>query len=177
MLDRIGRRFAWILVALMLAGLAGSIPAPAGTKPLSLSDAIEKVNWFEGLKTEEKASLKSVAAVRRAKAGEKIIEQGKATKRIMIVLDGKAQVLVDGKEVATLTGQFIVGEIEFLDMSPASADVILMQDADIVEMGNLALYSLMDKEPRIGYLLMAELARLEAERLRQSNLRWKTAGN
>ena len=106
MLERIVRRFVLILVVLMATGLAGSFNTQAGSKSLSLTDAIEKVNWFEGLKTEEKASLKSVAAVRRVKAGEKIIEQGKATKRIMIVLDGKAQVLVDGKEVATLTGQF-----------------------------------------------------------------------
>ena len=175
--DRMGRSFALILVVVMLAGLASNIPTSAGNKSMSLSDAIAKVKWFQDLKSGEKESLKSVASIRRAKAGEKIIEQGKSTKKIIVVLDGKAQVLVDGKEVAILSGEFIVGEIEFLDMSPASADVILQQDADIIEMGNLALYSLMDKEPRIGYLLMAELARLEAERLRLTNLRWKAVGN
>jgi len=169
------KRFVFVSVSALVAVLAFSMLASAGAK--SLSEAIAKATWFQDLKSEEKELLKSVSKLRHMKAGEKITEQGKPTKKIYIVPSGTASVLVDGKQIATLSGEFIVGEIEFLDMSPASADVVIQQETDIIEIENLALYSLMDKEPRIGYVLMAELARLEAERLRQTNIRWSKVGS
>lgn len=63
----------------------------------------------------ERAALTSAAILRHCKEGERIIEQGKPLSKMFIVLDGQAEVRVNGKLVATLPEQSLVGEVEFLD--------------------------------------------------------------
>jgi CRP-like cAMP-binding protein len=83
-----------------------------------------------------------------------------------VVLEGQAEVRVNGKLVATLPEGSLVGEIEFLDGLPASADVIVLKETRLIEINNAALTSLMRKQPRLGYVLMSEIARIEGQRLR-----------
>jgi signal-transduction protein with cAMP-binding, CBS, and nucleotidyltransferase domain len=170
--EQMFKRFAWLILVVMLANLAGNLFISAEAKTLALSEALAKAKWFEDLTNAERDELRSAATMRHCKAGERIIEQGKATQKMFIILNGKADVLISGKRIVSLSGEFLVGEIEFLDMLPASADVVLLQETDIIELSNAALSSLMDKQPRIGYVLMCELAKIEAERLRQTSARW-----
>jgi CRP-like cAMP-binding protein len=85
---------------------------------------------------------------------------------MFIILEGQAEVRVTGKLVATLPEQSLVGEIEFLDRLPSSADVIVLKETQLIEINNAALNSLMKKQPRLGYILMSEIARIEGQRLR-----------
>ncbi len=125
----------------------------------------------QGLAEPEREALKAAATLRRGKAGELIVRQGKAMGRMLIILEGKAEVRIDGKLVATLSGQSLVGEIEFLDTLPASADVSLLEEADLIELNSAALTTVMEKQPRLGYVLMREIAKIEAGRLRKPNPR------
>jgi CRP-like cAMP-binding protein len=113
--------------------------------------------------------LKSVTRLRQARAGERIITQGAKSGSMFIILNSPAHILVNGNHIVTLTGQILVGEIEFLDTFPASADVIVTQDTGLIEVDHAALTGLMDQQPRIGYMLMRELARIAAQRLRAGN--------
>ena len=61
---------------------------------------------------------------------------------------------MNGELVATLPAQALVGEKEFLDGRPASADVILMEASYVIELSNAKLERLMDQHPRRGYVLM-----------------------
>ncbi len=121
---------------------------------------------FSALTDGERSMLKSAAALRHCAEGERIIEQGKFTGRMFIILDGRADVLVNGKMVASLPPQSLVGEIEFLDSRPASADVIVRGKSRMVELNNAALSGLLEEQHRLGYLLMREIARIESTRLR-----------
>jgi len=89
--------------------------------------------------------------------------------RMFIVLEGQAEVRVNGKPVATLPEQSLVGEVEFLDALPASADVVVLKETRLIELNNAALTGLMKKRPRLGYVLMSEIARIEGQRLRAMN--------
>ena len=85
---------------------------------------------------------------------------------MFIVLEGQAEVRVNGKLVATLPEQSLVGELEFLDMLPAMADAVILKETDLIELNNAALSGLMKKQPRLGYVVMSEIARMEGRRLR-----------
>ena len=85
------------------------------------------------------------------------------------MLEGRAEVRVNGRHIVTLSGQSLFGEIEFLDMLPVSADVVLLEETDLIELRNSALTALMEKQPRLGYVLIREIARIEARRLRDTN--------
>jgi len=82
------------------------------------------------------------------------------------MMEGKAEVLINQKQIFTFSGQNLFGEIEFLDMLPASADVTLFQDTDLIELDQSALTSLMENQPRLGYVLMKEIAKIESQCLR-----------
>ena len=162
-------RFVWVVVVLMFGNLASNSFAADEAEALALSKALVQVKLFAELTDAERDALKSAATLRRGKAGERIIEQGKTLDRMFIVLEGQAEVWVNGKHIATLSGQPLVGDIEFLDTLPASADVLLVKEADLIELNYAALNGLMEKQPRLGYVLMREIARIEARRLRDSN--------
>ncbi|MEW5733929.1 MAG: cyclic nucleotide-binding domain-containing protein [Thermodesulfobacteriota bacterium] len=165
--------------AALLAFLAGAAllgaPAFGQADAPALAKAINQASLFSGLTAAEKDALQTVAKLRHGKGGERIITQGSALDRMYIIPDGQVEVLVDGKLVVKNPGQSLVGELEFLDAPPASADVVLVQDADMIELDYAALAALMEKEPRLGYKLMREFAKIEAQRLRANNERQRTA--
>jgi CRP-like cAMP-binding protein len=154
----------------MLFGVfIGNCFASGGPKTLSLSQALSRVDLFSELTEVERDSLKDVATLRRGKSGEQIIQQGKAGNKMFILLEGRAEVRVNHIMVASLSGQTLVGEIEFLDTLPASADVFLLEEADLIELNYDALTRFMENQPRLGYLIMRKIAQITARRLRNTN--------
>jgi len=162
-------RLALVGVIMMIGTLASDSFGADAAKDSSLSKALAEVKLFAGLTRAERDALESAATLRRGRAGERIIEQGKISGRMFIVMEGKAEVWVNKRHIVTLSGQALLGEIEFLDKAPASADVVLIQETDIIELNNEALNVLMEKQPRLGYVLIREIARIEARRLRNTN--------
>ncbi|HEY1373924.1 MAG TPA: cyclic nucleotide-binding domain-containing protein [Candidatus Binatia bacterium] len=134
-----------------------------------LSSAISQAKLFAGLTDQEKTALEAAASLRHGAQGERIIEQGKSSGKMFIVLEGQAEVRINGKSVATLPEQSLVGEVEFLDGPPGTGDVVLSKDTDLIVLDNAALGDLMKKQPRLGYALMSEIARIEARRLKAMN--------
>ena len=160
-------RFVWAVVVMLGYFAVNSFAADDG-KALLLSKALGQVKLFAGLTEAERDALKGVATLRRGTAGERIIEQGKIQDKMYIILEGEGEVRVNGKHIVTLYGKDLVGEIEFLDMLPACADVILLKETNLIELNNAALTGLMENQPRLGYVLMSEIARIEARRLRDN---------
>ena len=159
------------VVVVVLGNFVANSFAADKAKALELSKALGQAKLFAGLTDKERAALKSAASLRHCKEGERIIEQGKPLGRMFIVLEGQVEVRVNGKLVATLPEQSLVGEIEFLDMHPASADVVILKETRLIELNNAALTGLMKKQPRLGYVLMSEIARIEGQRLRAMDLK------
>lgn len=160
-------RSLWAVVAFVVLGTSAAHSFAADkARVLELSEALGKARVFAGLTDKERAALESAATLRHCKEGERIIEQGKPLGSMFIILEGQAQVRVNGKLVATLPDESLVGEIEFLDMLPASADVVIPKETHVIELNNAALTGLMEKQPRMGYVLMGEIARIEGHRLR-----------
>ena len=162
---------AVVVVVVVLGNFAANSFAADKAKALELSKALGQAKLFAGLTDKERTALKSAATLRHCKEGERIIEQGKPLGRMFIVLEGQAEVRVNGKLVAALPEQSLVGEVEFLDMLPASADVVILKETHLIELNNAALTGLMKKQPRLGYVLMSEIARIEGQRLRAMDLK------
>ena len=161
-------RLVCAVVVVMFGYLAGNSFASDEVKALALSKALSQVKLFAGLTDGERDALKAAATLRRGKAGERIIRQGKTLDRMFIVLESNVEIRVNGKHVVTLSGQPLVGEIEFLDKLPATADVLLLKETDLIELNYAALTGLAEKQPRLGYVLMREIAKIEAQRLRKT---------
>ena len=166
------RLFLAVLSVIVVFGnFAGNSFAADNAGTLELSKALGQVKLFAELTNKERAELMSAAALRHCKKGEHIIEQGKSLDRMFVILEGQSEVRVNGKLVATIPEQSLVGEIEFLDKLPARADVFILKETYLIELNNAVLASLMKKQPRMGYVLMSEIARIEGVRLRAMDVK------
>lgn len=158
-----------LAVAVILGGLAGRACAAEPAPASELSQALGQAAVFAGLTGPERAALEVAATVRHCTSGERLVERGRPLDRMFIMLDGQVEVRINGRLVATYHGQTLLGELEFLDRQPAAADVVAVKETRLIEVNNAVLAELMRKQPRIGYVLMGELAKIEAQRLRAMN--------
>ena len=165
--ERTTRTFLGILaMVLMLSNSACHSVGSAKRKDPELSAALRQVTLFAALTNAERTALESAAILRHCEAGERIIEQGQHLSKMYIPMQSKAEVRVDSNLVATLSEQSLIGEIEFLDTCPASAEVVIQKETPLIELDNAALTHLMKQNPRLGYTLIKEIAVIEAKRLR-----------
>ena len=162
----------WAATAVVMFGLlawGNTLPAQENADS-ALSRALSRVNLFAGLTDSDRNALKSAATLRRVQAGTRITKAGQTLEKLFIVMEGPIEVWVNGSLVTTLSGQAVIGETEFLNRFPIVADVIIQHETDVIELDLDALTDLMEKEPRIGYVLMRELAVIEAVRLRDTTI-------
>jgi CRP/FNR family transcriptional regulator, cyclic AMP receptor protein len=163
--------FLVLILVVVFGNSLGNLFAADKVNAPELSKVLSKVKLFAGLTNKERNMLKSATTLRHCNEGERIIEQGKSLDRMFIFLEGQAEVRVNGKLMATLPEQSLVGEVEFLNVLPASADVVILKETDLIELNNDALTGLFKRQPRLGYALMSEIARIESQRLRAMDMK------
>jgi CRP-like cAMP-binding protein len=162
----------WIgVIFVVIMGLVFPLAALAGGEGEFLDTALSRVEILSGLTRAELDILKPAARLFHGKKGEQVIRQGSLMGRMLVVLDGQVEVRIDGKSFVSFSGQVLLGEIEFLDGHPATADVVLLKDADYISLDTEKLKGIMDAHPRIGYVLLREIAGIEAHRLRNTSTR------
>ena len=109
---------------------------------LSSLDLIRRVPLFSML-TESQANAVADAVIkRRFKRGEMIVEQGKKSNALFILLNGRARVVTAdsrGREVilATLQPGDHIGEMSLIDNEPHSATVRAEVQTDVLMLGRL----------------------------------------
>ena len=108
---------------------------------------------------------------RRFRAGEQVITAGDADRSLIIVLDGELHSRVGtGRKARTLTVSrpgAVVGELGFLDGLPRSLDVVAVSDGELLRLGFAEFEALAAAEPALGRLILADLGRIVAMRVRR----------
>ncbi len=163
------RLFVTSVICIVGVGLSAGLLAAEGGASSELTLALSQAELFRDLTDDERTALESVATLLSGNEGERIIEEGKPLDRMFIVMEGQVEVKVGGVLVATLSPQALVGEVEFLDLQPASADVFVMGNTRLIALDNAGLNALMVQQPRLGYVLMREIGTILAQRLRAMN--------
>lgn len=149
-----------------------SPPAPSYNTMSILSnlDLIRRVPLFSTL-TQTQAELVASAVVkRRYKRGEAIVEQGKKSNFLAIVLTGRARVVTTndkGKEVilATLHPGDHLGEMSLIDNLPHSATVVAEIQTDVLILGRQEFARCLPENTSMAYAVMRGLV----QRLRQAD--------
>jgi len=147
------------------SGAEGSISQKA------LVSALRQIPIFQRLDEEQLRKVADVARMVEHEGGYRIIEQGKRVGKMAVALDSEVRIKIDGKTVRALPPNSMVGEIEFLEDVPATADVVLVGKSRILLLEHRAFQRVMDADPSLGYRVMVEIARMEANRLRMNNQR------
>ncbi|HEX4979458.1 MAG TPA: cyclic nucleotide-binding domain-containing protein [Acidimicrobiales bacterium] len=95
----------------------------------------------------------------RVPAGTDMTQEGRTGSEFFVILDGKAAVLRDGREVATLGAGDSFGELALLDRAPRNATVRATSDVDALVMGQREFTAALDVVPSLAHKLLIGLAR------------------
>jgi len=131
---------------------------------LSNLDLIHRVPLFAMLTNQQTESLVDVVSKRRFKRGEAMVEQGKTSNTLYIILSGRARVLMTdrkGREVilATLhTGDYI-GEMSLIDKDVHSATVLAEVQTDALVLGRDVFTRCLTENTSMAYTVMRGLVK------------------
>lgn len=129
---------------------------------LSTLELVRRVPLFSML-TEEQAGLVADSVVKRAfRRGECIVEQGKKSNALFILLNGRARVVsVDGRGreviLATLRPGDHIGEMSLIDDEPHSATVRADVRTDVLMLGRADFVRCLPENSSMTYAIMRGL--------------------
>ena len=140
------------------------------TTMVSNLELIRRVRLFSMLTVSQAASVADAVVKRRFKRGEPIVEQGKKSNALSILLTGRARVIstdTHGREVilATLHPGDYVGEMSLIDNEPHSASVRAEIQSDVLVLGRLQFAGCLPENSSMTYAIMKGLV----QRLRSAN--------
>lgn len=137
---------------------------------LSNKELIRRVPLFSLLTDAQATSIADSVVKRRFRRGERIVEQGKKSDALFILLTGRARVIAAdsrGREVifATLRPGDHVGEMSLIDDEPHSATVVAEVQTDVLELSREEFARCLPENSSMAYAVMRGLVK----RLRQAD--------
>ena len=111
--------------------------------------------------TSEKSleSMIKSAVEKTVSPGEKVVQQGQGGVGFYLILDGKAEVIKDGKKLAELESGNFFGELGVIDGQPRTADVVAITETKCWILSQWAMKSIIANHPEVALSMLEELAR------------------
>lgn len=135
--------------------------------PADLADLAE-LALFEGCSAEDLLPVvEAISGRRHVAEGDIVCSQDEAADRWWIVIEGVADVTVDGLYTATVGPGETIGELALLDGAPRSATVTAVTDMWLHEVDGYAFLDALHRSPSLSLALLRELA----GRIRSTNRR------
>lgn len=133
-------------------------------------ELIRRVPLFSMLTAGQAESVAEAVVKCRFKRGESIVEQGKKSNALSIILTGRARVITTdarGREVilATMQPGDYVGEMSLIDNEPHSATVRAEVQTDVLVLGRLEFARCLPENSSMAYAVMKGLV----QRLRHAD--------
>jgi CRP-like cAMP-binding protein len=134
-----------------------------------LVDAIAGMALFADLPAPQLESVTHTFEERFFPEGERILRQGIRGSAFHIILDGEAQVVVDGDARATLARGDFFGEVSILLGDPPVADVVALRPLRCLVIDGPSVQEFLLANPPVMYRML----QAQARRLRNAN-RWRS---
>ena len=133
-------------------------------------ELIRRVPLFSMLTAGQAGSVAQAVVKRRFKRGEMIVEQGKKSNALTIILTGRARVIstdARGREVilASMSAGDYVGEMSLIDDEPHSASVCAEIQTDVLILSRAEFARCLPEVDSMAYAVLRGLVR----RLRQAD--------
>lgn len=137
---------------------------------LSNLELIRRVPLFAMLTASQAESVADAVIKRRFKRGEMVVEKGKKSNALFIILSGRARVVTSdarGREVilAILQQGDYIGEMSLIDNEPHSASVCCEVQTDVLMLGRMEFARCLPENSSMAYAVMRGLV----QRLRHAD--------
>lgn len=120
-------------------------------------DDLGRVPLFAGLAGSDLERVLEVAKEVRFDPGDPIVEEDQSGVGFHLILDGRADIFVNGHKVATYGAGEYFGEMSMLDGKPRSATVVADGPLATLSIPAWNFESLLEKHPTIMRALLTEL--------------------
>ena len=131
---------------------------------------LKKLPVFQGLLEDEYFKVLSMCSSKAAKAGDVLFEQGDDGNSMYILLAGEIDINITGAgTVHVMQSGEVVGEIGLVTKTSRTASAIIKKDSILLQLYAEILHEVVKKHPRIGYIIMLNIAKILAERLKVQN--------
>ena len=115
----------------------------------------------------------AVSEVQTFSAGSVALSEGDTDTSMYIVLEGRAEVSIQGKKgylsLATLMPGSVFGELAFFDRMPRSARVSVQTDCTVLRISEESFKNLSSQDMGLALALVLELGRVLSLRVRHMN--------
>ena len=133
-------------------------------------ELLRRVPLFSMLTASQAEAVSTAVVKARFKRGESIVEQGKKSNALSIILTGRARVMTTdsrGREVilATMQPGDYIGEMSLIDNEPHSATVRAEIQIDVLVLGRLEFAKCLSENSSMAYAVMKGLV----QRLRHAD--------
>jgi CRP/FNR family cyclic AMP-dependent transcriptional regulator len=140
---------------------------------------------FEGLTLEELDAVYDISQEISYKSGEIILEESSygADSDFFVILQGNVKVEIEAsqrqsegkinKRLAVLKSGEVFGEMGLLRSKRRSAQVSAYSDLTVRKVNQKKLFQLFVYNPRLGYLIMRNLAAILSDRITDMNFMWR----
>ncbi|HWD80720.1 MAG TPA: cyclic nucleotide-binding domain-containing protein [Kribbella sp.] len=124
----------------------------------SLPQFLAKIDLFEGLPKQTLSDLIERGTTLKVGAGNHVVEQGANDAGLQVVLEGSAEVVVNGADRAPLGPGDYFGEISLIDGLPRSATVVAGPDGlTTFALSSLAFAPVVRENPEVADALLKAL--------------------
>ena len=126
---------------------------------------------FEGLGDGELRKIARLFTQKLYRPGERIFNKGDAGDEAFIVMRGQVDIQLEehSKPVALVSSGKIFGELAFLDGAARAAYAVASQASILLVVHRTAFYSLVQREPHLGMVVMRNVAMDLSNKLRHAN--------
>jgi len=149
------------------------------------NDDLLQFKIFEGITPEELVAVLNISQETSYHAGEVILEESSfgADADFFVILQGNVKVelqasqaqtdTIVNKRLAVLKTGDVFGEMGLLRSRRRSAQVSAYSDLTVLKVSQKKLFDLFVLNPRLGYLIMRNLAAILSDRIMEMNFMWR----
>jgi CRP/FNR family cyclic AMP-dependent transcriptional regulator len=122
-------------------------------------ERLSQVPMFSACSRKDLGLIAKYADELEVDAGEVVVREGDAGREFYVVVEGKAKVTRNGREIAVLGPGSYFGELSLLDGQKRDASVTTTTPADLLVVGIREFATLLEDVPQITRKLLAGMAR------------------
>jgi CRP-like cAMP-binding protein len=125
--------------------------------------ALKGVPLFASLSHKELVQLERVCEDLEVESGRVLCKEGEIGHEFFVLVEGKVQVIRNGRRVATLTGGDFLGEIALVTDLPRTATVTAETHVRLFVLTTREFDAVLDRNPKVERKVLRALARRLAE--------------
>ena len=136
-----------------------------------IAQLLSGIPIFDGLTKKEIAQVERILHRRQYVQDEIVFRQGEPGMGMYVIHSGTIAIVSEpeNQQLSELHDGDFFGEVALLDESPRSATAIARNTCVMFALFQPDLFSLIEREPRLGVKILMRLARIAGDRLRRMN--------